>query len=112
MAFDIYDREAGKFFSWRERNRRLEGSGIPTVRQIAEITLSGREEQERMSRRRLMRSWEEVSRGMFCATFGNHSPPIMAHFDMPILETILLFKYWGRNGLGTRLLKQYCTGIC
>ena len=44
MAFDIYDREAGKFFSWRERNRRLEGSGIPTVRQIAEVTLSGREE--------------------------------------------------------------------
>jgi len=44
MAFDIYDREAGKFFSWRERNRRLEGSEIPIVRQIAEVTLSGREE--------------------------------------------------------------------
>ena len=44
MAFDIYDRAVGKFFSWRERNKRLEGSGIPIVRQIAEVTLSGREE--------------------------------------------------------------------
>ena len=44
MAFDIYDRVVGKFFSWRERNRRLEGSGIPIVRQIAEVALSGREE--------------------------------------------------------------------
>lgn len=44
MAFDIYDREVERFYSWRERNRCLEGSGIPVVRQIAETTLSGREE--------------------------------------------------------------------
>lgn len=44
MAFDIYDRVVGKFLSWRERNRRLEGSGIPIVKQIAEVPLSGREE--------------------------------------------------------------------
>lgn len=44
MAFDIFDRKVGKFFSWRERSRRLEGSGIPIVRQIAETTLSGRED--------------------------------------------------------------------
>ena len=44
MAFDVFDCKAGKFFSWRERNRRLEGSGIPVVRQIAETTLSGRDE--------------------------------------------------------------------
>ena len=44
MAFDIFDCKAGKFFSWRERNRRLEGSDIPVVRQIAETTLSGRDE--------------------------------------------------------------------
>ena len=44
MAFDIFDCKAGKFFSWRERNRRLEGSGIPVVRQIAERTLSGRDD--------------------------------------------------------------------
>ena len=35
MAFDIFDCKAGKFLSWRERNKRLEGSGIPVVRQIA-----------------------------------------------------------------------------
>lgn len=44
MAFDLYDCNAGKFFSWRERDRRLEGSGIPVVRQIAETTLSGRDD--------------------------------------------------------------------
>ena len=44
MAFDLYDCKAGKFFSWRERNRRLDGSGIPVVRQITETTLSGRED--------------------------------------------------------------------
>ena len=44
MAFDLYDKEVGKFYSWRERNRRLDGSGIPIVRQIAETTISGREE--------------------------------------------------------------------
>lgn len=44
MAFDVFDCKAGKFFSWRERNRRLEGSNIPVVRQIAETTLSGRDD--------------------------------------------------------------------
>ena len=44
MAFDLYDQEVGRFFSWRERNRRLEGTGIPVVRQIAETSLSGRKE--------------------------------------------------------------------
>ena len=44
MAFDLYDCKAGKFFSWRERNRLLEGSRIPVVRQIDERTLSGRED--------------------------------------------------------------------
>ena len=44
MAFDLYDCKAGKFFSWRERNRRLDGSGIPVVRLITETTLSGRED--------------------------------------------------------------------
>lgn len=44
MAFDIFDKEAGKFFSWRERNRRLEGSGIPVVRLISETTITNREE--------------------------------------------------------------------
>ena len=44
MAFDIYDKEAGKFFSWRERNRQLEGTGIPVVRQISETAISGRKD--------------------------------------------------------------------
>lgn len=44
MTFDLYDCNAGKFFSWRERDRRLEGSGIPVVRQIAETMLSGRDD--------------------------------------------------------------------
>ena len=44
MAFDIYDKKEEKFYSWRERNRQLEGSGIPVVRQIAETTLAGRAE--------------------------------------------------------------------
>ena len=44
MAFDVYDCKAGKFFSWKERNRRLKGSEIPVVRQIAESTLSGRDD--------------------------------------------------------------------
>lgn len=44
MAFDLYDRKVGRFFSWRERNRQLEGSGIPVVRLITETTISGREE--------------------------------------------------------------------
>ena len=44
MAFDLYDRHDNRFFSWRERNRRLKDTGIPVVRQIAETTVSGREE--------------------------------------------------------------------
>ncbi len=44
MTFDLYDRKVGRFYSWRERNRRLEGSGIPVVRMIAETTIAGREE--------------------------------------------------------------------
>ena len=44
MAFDIYDKEACTFYSWRERNRVLKDTGIPIVRQIAEKTLSGRDE--------------------------------------------------------------------
>eukprot|EP00118_Oscarella_pearsei_P009315 m.53413 g.53413 ORF g.53413 m.53413 type:complete len:247 (+) comp34247_c0_seq2:1691-2431(+) len=39
LAFDIYDRKAGKFLSRRERNRRLEDSGIPFVRLIAECPI-------------------------------------------------------------------------
>ena len=44
MAFDLYNVTEGKFFSWRERNRRLEETTIPVVRQIAETTLSGRQD--------------------------------------------------------------------
>ena len=44
MAFDIFDRSAGKFFSWRERNRQLEGTGIPVVRRISETTIDGRKD--------------------------------------------------------------------
>ena len=44
MAFDLYDCKARKFFSWKERNLRLEGSGIPLVRLITETTLTGRED--------------------------------------------------------------------
>lgn len=44
LAFDIYDRVVGKFLSWRERNRCLEGTGIHPVRLIAEDTLTGRED--------------------------------------------------------------------
>ncbi len=43
MAFDLYNQTEGKFYSWRERNRRLEDTTIPVVRQIAETTLSGRQ---------------------------------------------------------------------
>ncbi len=42
LAFDIFDHNEGRFFSWRERNKRLEGTGIKTVRLIAEDTLGGR----------------------------------------------------------------------
>ena len=44
MAFDLYDKSVGKFFSWRERNKRLEDTGIPVVRQIIETTISGRKD--------------------------------------------------------------------
>lgn len=44
LAFDVYDREIGKFLSWRERNKCLEGTGIHPVRLIAEDTLTGRED--------------------------------------------------------------------
>ena len=44
MAFDLYDREVDRFYSWRERNRRLKDSEIPIVRQITERTLNGRED--------------------------------------------------------------------
>ena len=49
IAFDIYDLKEGKFLSWRERNRRLEGTGIPVVRLITETALSGREDVSGMS---------------------------------------------------------------
>lgn len=44
MAFDLYDKSVGNFFSWRERNKRLEDTGIPVVRQIIETTTSGRKD--------------------------------------------------------------------
>lgn len=44
MAFDLYDKSVGKFLSWRERNRRLEGTGIPVVRKISETEISGRKD--------------------------------------------------------------------
>ena len=44
MAFDLYDKTVGKFFSWRERNRQLEGACIPVVRQISETTITGRKD--------------------------------------------------------------------
>ena len=43
MAFDLYSLKEGKFYSWRERNRRLGDTTIPVVRQITETTLSGRD---------------------------------------------------------------------
>lgn len=44
LAFDVYDRKVGKFLSWRERNKCLEGTGIHPVKLIAEDTLAGRED--------------------------------------------------------------------
>ena len=44
LAFDIYDSKEKQFFSWRHRNKCLEGTGIHTVRLIAEDTLTGRED--------------------------------------------------------------------
>lgn len=48
LAFDVYDRKVGKFLSWRERNKCLEGTGIRPVRLIAEDTLNGREDVSRI----------------------------------------------------------------
>lgn len=36
LAFDIYDKKAGKFLSRQERDRRLEGSDIRTVPLVAQ----------------------------------------------------------------------------
>ena len=44
LAFDLYDRKLEQFLSWRQRNRCLEGTGIHTVRLIAEDVLTGRED--------------------------------------------------------------------
>lgn len=44
LAFDIYDCTEKQFFSWRHRNKVLEGTGIHTVRLITEDTLAGRED--------------------------------------------------------------------
>lgn len=44
LAFDLYDHKEERFFSWRERNKRLEGSGIHIVRMIGEETLNGRDD--------------------------------------------------------------------
>jgi len=44
LAFDIYDTLEEKFLSIRERNKRLEGTGISSVRLIAEEVLTGRED--------------------------------------------------------------------
>ena len=44
LAFDIYDAKEGKFLSLRERNKRLEGTGISSVRLIVEDALAGRED--------------------------------------------------------------------
>lgn len=44
LAFDLYDTKEGQFFSRRERNKRLEGTGISTVRLVAEEAIGGRED--------------------------------------------------------------------
>ena len=44
LAFDIYDTLEEKFLSIKERNKRLEGTGISSVRLIAEEVLTGRED--------------------------------------------------------------------
>lgn len=43
VAFDIYDRQSHRFYSRRERNRRLEATHIPFVRLIAECPIQGRD---------------------------------------------------------------------
>lgn len=44
LAFDIYDIKEGQFFSWRERNKRLQDTGIHTVRLITEEILEGKDD--------------------------------------------------------------------
>ncbi len=44
LAFDIYDTKEGKFLSLRERNKKLEDTGICSVRLIAEDVLTGRDD--------------------------------------------------------------------
>eukprot|EP00731_Ephydatia_muelleri_P023432 Em0015g1015a len=44
MAFDIFDKQEGRFYSRRMRNEKLDCTGIPVVREIAETTLLGRQE--------------------------------------------------------------------
>lgn len=44
MAFDIFDKHESKFYSTRMRNEKLESTGIPVVREIAQTTLLGRQE--------------------------------------------------------------------
>lgn len=43
VAFDIYNKRAGRFVSVRERNRRLEGLDIPVVPHIAQRTFASKE---------------------------------------------------------------------
>lgn len=43
LAFDIYDKESGRFYSRRERNKRLGGSSIPVVRLVAECPVQGKQ---------------------------------------------------------------------
>lgn len=44
LAFDIYDKRTGKFCSAQERDRRLEGLDIPSVRCIAARPFNGKED--------------------------------------------------------------------
>lgn len=44
MAFDIFDKQEGRFYSQTKRNEMLECTGIPVVREIAKATLQGRQE--------------------------------------------------------------------
>ncbi len=44
LAFDLYDLKEARFFSWKERNKRLERTGIHMVKLIVEEPLIGRED--------------------------------------------------------------------
>jgi len=46
IAFDIYNKAEGRFVSAAERDRRLDGFGIPVVPRLAERTFHGREDLE------------------------------------------------------------------